>query len=777
MKLEIPYGADSTVQASIPDDRLEAVVGPADVACGDPGEELARALRHPFGECLGSFLEGGKDVVVIVNDGTRPTPTSAVLDELAEHIDLRRPRYLIATGAHRAPTEEEMRYIFGGHLEAVRDRVHAHDSRKDEFVDLGVSKNGTPMEVNRIAVEADRLIIITSVEPHYFAGYTGGRKSFLPGVASYRTIEANHRLAVSQEARSCRLDGNPVHEDMMDALTCVKGKRIFAVQVVLDRHMGVYRAEAGDLHRSFAAAVRHADEVFSVEIARKADVVVTVAPFPMDIDLYQSQKAIDNAKWAVNDGGTIILVSKCRMGVGDDKFTHLLSFSRDTSEIMEHIRKQYHLGDHKAAKMAEVMNRAEVRAVTSLDGEVLRRIGLRPEPSLQDALDGALLRHPGGKALILLDGSVTVPRPASARMIEAPELEQAGRELMTCTYCGFCKSVCPSFQENTWDPSVARGRMILAYGLMRKEVPADRSVAEYLFKCTTCKDCERRCPSKVQVVDVVERARRDLVAAGVMLPRHRELAESVLRHGNPYGEKLGAKEVLGGGDRKGGVVYFAGCTAAFRNPGLARAAMSIIRKLDGGVRLADERCCGSVLQRIGRPEEDVLRLIEHNVEAICAEGAEQAVFSCAGCYRMFKEEYPRHLKVPFKVRHISEFLAERAPCFAGMKAKVTYHDPCHLGRHAGVYDAPRQVLKAIPGVEFREMPRHRDAAACCGGGGGVRSAFPEDARRIAARRVDEAGFADLLVTSCPFCVSNLRAGAGDKAAKVVDLVELVEPLI
>jgi nickel-dependent lactate racemase len=410
MQIKLPYGVDGHISAEIPDRRLESVIGPAEVVCRDPHEEIACAIASPLGEDLEDFLEGGKDIVVLVNDATRPTPTPIVLDVLAERTDLRRLRFLVATGAHRAPTEEESRYIFGKHLDTIRDRIHAHDARKDECIDLGVSKNGTPMEVNRMAVDADRLIIITSVEPHYFAGYTGGRKSFLPGVASYRTIEANHGLAVSSEARSCRLEGNPVHEDMMDALGCVKGKRIFAIQMVLDRHMCVYKAAAGDLNRSFAAAVDHADDVFAVNIPRRAEVVVTVAPFPMDIDLYQSQKAIDNAKWAVKDGGVILLVSKCRMGIGDDKFTHLLSFSRNTEEIMEHIRKRYHLGDHKAAKMAEVMNRAEVWALTSLDDGVLDRIGLRPMHSLQEALDSALARSAEGKVLVLLDGSVTVPR-------------------------------------------------------------------------------------------------------------------------------------------------------------------------------------------------------------------------------------------------------------------------------------------------------------------------------------------------------------------------------
>ena len=177
---------------------------------------------------------------------------------------------------------------------------------------LGSSKNGTEMAVNEIAVNADRLVIITSVEPHYFAGYTGGRKSFLPGVASYQTIEQNHKLAMRSEAQAIALDGNPVHEDMMDALKVVKERRIFSIQVVLDRHQHVYKVAAGDLHASFEQAVRWANEVFSVKIKQKADVVVSIAQYPMDVDLYQSQKALDNGKWALKEGGTIILVSKCR---------------------------------------------------------------------------------------------------------------------------------------------------------------------------------------------------------------------------------------------------------------------------------------------------------------------------------------------------------------------------------------------------------------------------------------------------------------------------------
>ena len=366
-----------------------------------------------------------------------------------------------------------------------------------------------------------------------------------------------------------------------------------------------------------------------------------------------------------------------------------------------------------------------------------------------------------------------------ADYIDATNLQLSKKDMMTCTMCGFCKSVCPSFEGIGWDTGVARGRIILSYGLLTKDIPADDSVIEALYQCTTCKDCERRCPSKVKVVDVVERARKDLVNAGHMLPRHRKVVDSVLQHGNPYGERRSVPEVLGEKPRRARVGYFAGCTSAYRNPKIAHATLSILKKLGEDYTVLNEVCCGSVLSRIGQGEEGLVRQMRRNVDAIKEQGVEEVLFSCAGCYRMFKEEYPKHVDVPFKVKHISEYLAEKDLDLGRLEKKITYHDPCHLGRHSGVYSAPRAVLAKVPGAEFKEMPKASAEARCCGGGGGVRSAFPELSEKIAGRRVDQAGFADVLVTCCPFCVTNLRSGGEKIGSKVeiCDLVELVEPLL
>ncbi len=175
MHLKVPYGKDEFQTLDIPERNFSSVIYPKEVKIGDAKKEIRKALDTPIqSPSLEKFLEGGKDIVFIVNDGTRPTPTRKVLDALAERMDLTKARYLIATGTHRAPTDEEYNFIFGDHYNELKSRIHSHDSKADKCINLGRSKNGTDMEVNEMAVNADRLVIITSVEPHYFAGYTGG---------------------------------------------------------------------------------------------------------------------------------------------------------------------------------------------------------------------------------------------------------------------------------------------------------------------------------------------------------------------------------------------------------------------------------------------------------------------------------------------------------------------------------------------------------------------------------------------------------------------------
>jgi nickel-dependent lactate racemase len=411
MNLSVPYGKDGKLEATIDDKHLIGIIEPNEVEIGDETEVIRQALANPIGsKSLGEFLKGAKDVLFIVNDPTRPTPTARVLDIIEEDISGCPVSFIVATGVHRAPTEEEYIQIFSEkHYSKYKDRIFIHDGKESECIFLGTSKNGTEMWVNKLGVDADRIVIISSVEPHYFAGYTGGRKSFLPGIASYKTIEQNHKLALKREACALKLKGNPVHEDMIDALGTVK-KEVFTINTVLDKNHRIYAAAAGDIYKSMEEAVSKADEVFVANIPEKADIVVSVVKFPSDIDLYQAQKGIDNAKYALKDGGILILVAKCRMGVGDESFVNLLSSASSPKDALERIEKKFVLGWHKAAKMAEIGLWAQTFGVTDLDAEMLEKIFIRPFTSLQEAVDAALAeKGADAKVLVLLDGSLTIP--------------------------------------------------------------------------------------------------------------------------------------------------------------------------------------------------------------------------------------------------------------------------------------------------------------------------------------------------------------------------------
>ncbi|GHV96408.1 transcriptional regulator [Spirochaetia bacterium] len=430
MKIEIPY-LQKTFPLEFPDENLLTIAEPNEYTVTGTCEALlSDALHKPWGEgaksgggkSFAEFLRGGKRILIIINDATRPTPTEAILAVLLPELEAAgfspdALTLIVATGAHRAPTEDEYRQILGAFSSKLRSRCVHHDSRNDaDMVDLGSTRNGTPILLNKQLFEADRIIATGSVEPHYFAGFTGGRKAFLPGIAAYRTIQANHKQALSPAACSLALEGNPVHEDMMDALPLIKAP-VFSFMTVLDKEQGVAAATAGDLMASFYAAVDIARKIFCVSIPAKADIVVSVAKFPMDIDLYQSQKAIDNGAAALKDGGTLILVSSCRDGIGDEAYANLLAQAASPQDAIERIRAGYKLGFHKAAKMAEVSARASICAVSELPAQRLNSMFIEKAASPQEALDTALAaaRAKGiarPKILILPDGCVTVPDPA-----------------------------------------------------------------------------------------------------------------------------------------------------------------------------------------------------------------------------------------------------------------------------------------------------------------------------------------------------------------------------
>ena len=415
MKISIPYG-DTIDTIELADGNVEQVVLPNSVPLVDETETLRAAIFHPLkSPGLAEFLKNRNNILLVVNDATRPTPTGPVLEIIYPLLTDKNFKVIIATGSHRAPTEEEYHFIFGKFYRELKDRIHVHDAKESDCFSLGKTRRGNEIMLNTLIREADAIIPIGSIEPHYFAGYTGGRKSFMPGVASYDCITANHRLAISREAQAMVLKGNPVAEEFDDVQELLESLNIFAIMTVLDGEHRVYAAAAGNLKDSFYSLLPKADEVFVVPIQRTADIVVTVALKPNDIDLYQSLKALDNGKMALKEGGIIILVSACRSGIGSRAFLDLLSSETSCTAVINKLDREYKLGYHKAGKMAEIGVNARMWAVTPLDKDLIGKAHMRPFGNISEALQEALReKGPAAKVIFIMDGSLTLPKLTTA---------------------------------------------------------------------------------------------------------------------------------------------------------------------------------------------------------------------------------------------------------------------------------------------------------------------------------------------------------------------------
>ena len=408
MRIPLPYG-HGEIEIDIPDERLLAVLEPGEAGRGGSGPEVLQTVlsKPPAAGRFDDFLSAAGDLLVIVNDATRPTPTSLFLDFAADRLDAAGAAFIVATGAHRAPDEKELRYIFGSSLDRFRTRIAVHDARRDPMSLFGTTSRGTEVRLNSRVAAAERLLIIGSVEPHYFAGFTGGRKGLLPGVAAYSSIEQNHSLALSSDSEVLRLSGNPVHEDMAEAGRMVD-RNIFTIMTVLDRSQQICAAAAGGLAAAFDEAASVAREVFTAPLSGRADVVIACARHPLDIDLYQAQKAIEHARLALKPGGSLILVSSCRNGIGDGSFVDILSACGGPEDVRGRLAGRYRLGNHKAARLADLCSRSRLLAYTDLEPEALEAVFIEPVSDLQTTIDG-LISESFARVVVMPDASVTVP--------------------------------------------------------------------------------------------------------------------------------------------------------------------------------------------------------------------------------------------------------------------------------------------------------------------------------------------------------------------------------
>lgn len=358
-------------------------------------------------------------------------------------------------------------------------------------------------------------------------------------------------------------------------------------------------------------------------------------------------------------------------------------------------------------------------------------------------------------------------------MTEYRRLSDHREQLEYCIRCGFCKAICPAVSELGWDSASARGRMTFIKAILDGEIEVNDKVAERLFQCTTCGDCRERCPAGVRTLDIIEDARAEVVDAGFGPQKHAVLRDRIDQVYNPYGADAGEKNRFKR-DEEADTLYFMGCTAAFRRPETVLATMDILDAAGMKYRVLgeDEWCCGSVMRRSGYPDtaED---LRDHNVREFSGLGIKTIIASCSGCYRTLKEEYEMEgVEVLDITEFVDRMMREGRLELEKSDDVVTYHDPCHLGRHMKVFDPPRRVLSQI--ATLVEMEHCRNDSLCCGAGGGVKSIMNDLAVDIARKRIEEAKVtgAQMLITPCPFCRTNL-SDAAQGCIPVVDFAEYV----
>jgi lactate racemase len=404
MKIKYSY-ANEIRELNLPENLEVEIIQPNEVQQKNEAEVIQNELK----EKLPSFLKNVKKLLIIVNDGTRATPTSKVIEELYPKIKDLAVTFIVALGSHRKPTANEYLNIFGRFYEIFKDNIVCHDADNDPMIELGTTTQGTNVKVNRLAVEHDKILIISSVEPHYFAGYTGGRKSILPGISAYETIEHNHSLSLLPKAKIMQLEGNPVHEDMMEAAALVQTET-WACLLVIDKDHRVFSCEFDKTNEAFYRTIPNADKVYKVPIKHPADIVVGIIEPPLDSDLYQSHKGIENARNAIKQDGIFILVSACRQGIGKDNFYKLLSSCNSPDEVFEKIKQQYKLGYHKAAKLVDFVQNHKLWMVSEISSDSLDKIFIRSLADLQTAINEAIqIKGNDASILIINDAGIVVP--------------------------------------------------------------------------------------------------------------------------------------------------------------------------------------------------------------------------------------------------------------------------------------------------------------------------------------------------------------------------------
>lgn len=412
MVLEFGY-ANGVQTVDIPQQNLLATLTANAMEHARTGADAVKhALLHPISsQPLHQLVKPGQKVAIITSDISRPLPSydilPSVLDELyAAGISRENITVVFALGSHRKHTEEEKLHLAGNR---AYHEVRCIDSDPEDCIHMGTTSHGTPVDITRSVAQADFRICLGNIEFHYFAGYSGGAKAIMPGVSTPAAIQQNHRMMVSQNACAGKLEGNPIREDIEEA-GAICGID-FIVNAVLDEHKQIVYAVAGDVTAAHRVGCAYLDKMYRKPIPQQADIVlVSQGGAPKDANLYQTQKALDNAKHAVKKGGTIILIGACPEGLGSKKFESWLMQAPTAHAMVERIGREFELGGHKAAAIGLVLENACIDLVSEMDDDFVRSIFMTPRASAQAAFDAAMEKYGSDATVIAMPyGGATLP--------------------------------------------------------------------------------------------------------------------------------------------------------------------------------------------------------------------------------------------------------------------------------------------------------------------------------------------------------------------------------
>ncbi len=397
MNIQLPYGKEK-MEISIPDARYNGslISKMTEYVPEKSQEELVRdALAHPIGTPkLSEMAIGKKNVVIIASDHTRPVPSKIIMPQMLSEIRKGNPdadiTILISTGLHRETTKEELVHKFGEDI-VKAEKIVVHDcADESNLVDLGKLPSGGELIINKLAYEADLLVAEGFIEPHFFAGFSGGRKSILPGIASRTTVCYNHNAEFidSPYARTGVIEGNPIHEDMLYAARAAH--LAFICNVVVSASHEVLFAVAGDCDRAHVAGRNFLLQYCQVDKIPADIVVSTNGGYPLDQNIYQAVKGMTAAEATVNEGGVIIMVAKSSDGHGAPVFYETFKNEADNQKLMDQFRatpKEKTIPDQWQSQIfVRLLQRADVIYISDAEDEMVRNLHMIPAHSMDEAI-------------------------------------------------------------------------------------------------------------------------------------------------------------------------------------------------------------------------------------------------------------------------------------------------------------------------------------------------------------------------------------------------------